>query len=226
MNVLDLPYMFRDAPHAYQVLDGAVGRSLLDDLGSHNLKGLAFWEVGFRNVTNSRRPIKTPEDVKGLKLRTTPNPAHLKAFQLLGANPLPMPFSEVYMALESRAVDGQENPLPLIAAAKLYEVQKYLSLTRHAYTAMPLVMNKAKFDAMPAAQQKVLLEAALEAGKFQRELNRQGEAANLADLKKRGMTVEENVDTEAFAKIVAAPVRKDYTDKFGSDLVDAIVNAK
>jgi tripartite ATP-independent transporter DctP family solute receptor len=226
MNVLDLPFMFRDADHAHKALDGPIGRSLLDDLGSHGMKGLAFWEVGFRNLTNSRRAVKRPEDVKGLKLRTTPNPAHLKAFQLLGANPLPMPFSEVYMALETRAVDGQENPLPLIAAAKLYEVQKYLSLTRHAYTAMPLVMNKAKFDALPAAQQKVLLDAALEAGRFQRELNRQGEAANLAELKQRGMAVEENVDVDAFARIVAAPVRKDYTDKFGSELVDAIAAVK
>jgi TRAP-type transport system periplasmic protein len=146
LNALDLPYQFADAQHAYRTLDGAVGRSLLDELSAHQIKGLAFWEIGFRSLGNNKRPINGAEDIRGLKIRTTPNPSHLKAFQLLGANPQPMPFAEVFGALESGAVDGQENPPTLMLSSKMFEVQKYLSLTRHAYTPLVVIMNKARFD--------------------------------------------------------------------------------
>jgi tripartite ATP-independent transporter DctP family solute receptor len=222
MNVLDLPYIFNSAEHAYKVLDGAIGRGLLDELEGHGLKGLAYWEVGFRSLTNSRRPVRTPEDIKGLKIRTTPNPAHLKAFQLFGATPTPMPIAEVFGALENKAVDGQENPVGIVRGAKLYEVQKYMAMTRHAYTAMPLVMNKAKFAALPAAQQQALVEAALAAGRYQRELIRKNEAADIAFLRANGMQVDENVDPAPFRKLVAEPVRQMFAEKHGMQLVEAI----
>lgn len=226
MNVLDLPYIFNSAEHAYKVLDGAIGRGLLDELEGHGLKGLAYWEVGFRSLTNSRRPVRTPEDIKGLKIRTTPNPAHLKAFQLFGATPTPMPIAEVFGALENKAVDGQENPVGIVRGAKLYEVQKYMAMTRHAYTAMPLVMNKAKFTALPAAQQQALVEAALAAGRYQRELIRKNEAADIAFLRANGMQIDENVDPAPFRKLVAEPVRQMFAEKHGMQLVEAIGQAR
>lgn len=226
MNVLDLPYMFTSAEHAYKVLDGAIGRSLLDELEAHNMKGLAYWEVGFRSLTNSRRPVRTPEDIKGLKVRTTPNPAHLKAFQIFGASPTPMPIAEVFSALENKAVDGQENPVGIVRGAKLYEVQKYMSMTRHAYTAMPVAMNKAKFAALPAAHQQALMDAALAAGSLQRELIRKNEAGDIAFLRANGVQVEENINPEPFRKLVAEPIKQMFAEKHGAQLVEAVMQAR
>jgi len=226
MNVLDLPYIFTSAEHAYKVLDGSIGRGLLDELEGHGLKGLAYWEVGFRSLTNSRRPVRTPEDIKGLKVRTTPNPAHLKAFQLFGASPTPMPIAEVFSALENKAVDGQENPVGIVRGAKLYEVQKYMSMTRHAYTAMPVVMNKAKFAALPAAHQQALMDAALAAGRLQRELIRKNEAGDIAFLRANGVQVEENINPEPFRKLVAEPIKQMFAEKHGTQLVEAVMQAR
>ena len=226
MNVLDLPYIFTSAEHAYKVLDGSIGRGLLDELEGHGLKGLAYWEVGFRSLTNSRRPVRTPEDIKGLKVRTTPNPAHLKAFQIFGASPTPMPIAEVFSALENKAVDGQENPVGIVRGAKLYEVQKYMSMTRHAYTAMPVVMNKAKFAALPAAHQQALMDAALAAGSYQRELIRKNEAGDIAFLRANGVQVEENINPEPFRKLVAEPIKQMFAEKHGAQLVEAVMQAR
>ncbi|MEY2684950.1 MAG: hypothetical protein RJA09_2094 [Pseudomonadota bacterium] len=226
MNVLDLPYMFTSAEHAYKVLDGAIGRGLLDELEAHNLKGLGYWEVGFRSLTNSRRPVRTPDDIKGLKVRTTPNPAHLKAFQIFGATPTPMPLAEVFPALENKAIDGQENPVGIVRGNKFNEVQKYMSMTRHAYTAMPVVMNKAKFAALAPAQQQALIDAALAAGTFQRELIKKNEASDIAYLRAQGMQIEENINTEPFRRLIAEPIKQQFAEKHGTQLVDAVANAR
>jgi len=226
MNVLDLPYMFTSAEHAYKVLDGAIGRGLLDELEAHNLKGLAYWEVGFRSLTNSKRPVRTPDDVKGLKVRTTPNPAHLKAFQIFGATPTPMPLAEVFPALENKAIDGQENPVGIVRGNKFNEVQKYMSMTRHAYTAMPVVMNKAKFAALAPAQQQALIDSALAAGTFQRELIKKNEASDIAYLRAQGMQIEENINTEPFRRLIAEPIKQQFAEKHGTQLVDAVANAR
>lgn len=226
MNVLDLPYMFTSTEQAYKVLDGPIGRGLLDELGTHGMKGLAYWEVGFRSLTNSRHPVRTPDDVKGLKVRTTPNPAHIKAFQLMGAAPTPMPLAEVFGALESKAVDGQENPVNIVRNNKFYEVQKYMSLTRHAYTAMPVVMNKKKFDGLKPEQQQALIEAAQAAGTYQRDLIKKNEAADIAFLRSQGMQVEENINLEPFRKLVAEPIKQMFVEKYGPQLIDAIQQVK
>lgn len=225
LNVLDLPFLFRDRRHVAAVLDGPIGDGLRKDLEGSNLKALSTWEVGWRNLTNSKRPIRTPADIKGLKIRTTPNPAHIKAFQLLGAVPTPMPFTELFTALEMGAVDGQENPVTLILNARFYEVQKHLSLTKHAFTSGPLVTNKASFDALPAAQQAALVEAAVECAKLQRQWNEEAETTSLAELKSKGVQAVEQIDTDAFRAIIATEVKKDFTTKFGNDLVDAITAA-
>ena len=159
MGALDLPFLFRGPEHAYKVLDGNVGQQLMEGLEPHNLKGLGWFEVGFRCITTKNRAVRTPEDVKGLKIRTTPNPSHIQAFKLLGANPVPMPLAELYQALETGAIDSQEHPIAITHSAKFYEVQKHLTMSRHAYTAMPMVMAKAKFDSLAPELQKVLAES-------------------------------------------------------------------
>jgi len=222
LNVLDLPYQFTDAQQLYRVLDGPTGRSLLDDLGAHQLKGLAFWEIGFRSLANNKRQVSKAEDIKGLKIRTTPNPSHLKAFQLLGASPQPMPFAEVFSALESGAVDGNENPPVLMVSSKMYEVQKYLSLTRHAYTALVVVMNKAKFDALKPEFQKVLLEESASAAVLQRKMNAENETAAIAQLRAKGMQVNETPDIAGIRAVVKDEVRKMYVEKNGDAVLKAI----
>ena len=215
LNVLDLPFLFRDRKHVATVLDGPIGESLRKELEGSNLKALATWDIGWRNLTNNRRPVRTPDDLKGLKIRTTPNPAHIKAFQLLGAAPTPMAFTELFTALEMGSVDGQENPVTLILNAKFFEVQKHLTLTRHAFTTGPLVMNKAKFDALPPELQAILVETGKEASRLQWKMNEDSEASSLAELKAKGMQVVETVDREAFRRIVADEVRKEFVQKFG-----------
>lgn len=222
MSVLDLPFVFADSAHAYRVLDGEIGQKLLDDLETHNLKGLAYWEVGFRDITNSRKPVRVPEDVKGLKIRTSSNPAQIEAFRLLGANPQPLPLAELYNALEMKAVDAQEHPLSITWSSGFYEVQKYLSQTHHAYTALVLVMNKEKFDALPAEQQKLLVDAARAAGQSQRKMNAENDSKFLVELAEKGMQIEPSVDREAFRKAVSAPVREAFVKQHGSELLDAI----
>ena len=216
LGVFDIPFMFKDTAHAYRVLDGKVGQEMLDKLGEFGMKGLAFWDNGWRELTNNRGPVRTPADVKGLKVRTTGSPAHIEAFKLLGANPVPMPLAELYTALEMKTVDAQEHPLGVLWSAKLYEVQKHLSLTNHAYSALIVTMNKAKFDALPPAQQKALIEAAREAGQYQRKLNNDNMAKVVADVRKAGMQVVENVDPAPFLE-VTKPGRQTFVTKFGGE---------
>jgi tripartite ATP-independent transporter DctP family solute receptor len=222
MSALDLPFLFRNPEHAYKVLDGSVGQRLMAGLEPHSLKGLGWFEVGFRCITTKSRAVHTPDDVKGLKIRTTLNPSHIQAFKLLGANPVPMPLGELYQALETGAVDAQEHPIAITHSAKFYEVQKHLTMSRHAYTAMPVVMNKAKFDALSPELQKVLVESAQAAGKFQRELNARDEAKIIADLKAKGMQVIETYDAAPFRKTVEAETRKAFVEKNGGELLAAI----
>jgi tripartite ATP-independent transporter DctP family solute receptor len=219
---LDIPFLFRSPAHAYRVIDGPIGRELMEKFESKGLKGLAYWEIGFRNITNSVRPVRTPADLKGMKLRTTPNPMHIEAFKLWGANPTPMAISEVYLALNTRTVDGQENPTVHIAKAKFQEVQKYMSVTRHAFTAAPLVMNLVKFNSLSPQHQAVFLKAAHEGAVAERKSNQDMEADSMAQIKKAGVEVIENIDTEPFRAMVSQPVRKLYTDKFGSDILNKI----
>ena len=145
---LELPFVFRSADHAYKVLDGEVGTGVLGELAPHGLKGLAYWENGWRAFTNNKRPVNRPEDLKGLKIRSTPNPYHIQAFRLLGMNPAPMPIAELYTALETGTFDAQEHPINVTWSSKFYEVQKFLTVSNHVYSPLIVVMNKARFDAM------------------------------------------------------------------------------
>ncbi|MDW0616381.1 TRAP transporter substrate-binding protein [Mannheimia haemolytica] len=222
LNVIDIPFIFKDRDHAYKALDGEIGQGLLTALEAHGLKGLAFWEVGFRVFSNSKHPITKPEDIKGLKIRTNQNPMYIQAFSILGANPVPMPLSELYTALETKAVDAQEHPIGIFWSAKLYEVQKYFSFTNHGYTPLIVAINKAKFDALPAEQQTALVEAAKEAGKYQRQLNLENEQKIIDSLKKAGIEFVDNLDTTPFKDAVSAETRKAFIEKNGDGLVKAI----
>lgn len=222
LNALDLPFLFRDRRHVTAVLDGPIGGRLRHELDGANLRVLGFWDIGFRNISNSRRAVTAPADLRGLKIRTTPNPAHIKAFQLLGANPSPMPFTELFTALETRTVDGQENPTTLILNARFYEVQRHLSLTRHAYTAGILAMSKQRWEALAPAQRDLVQAVADEVTPQQRQMNEDAEAASVAELKAKGMQAVEEPDRAAFARVVTEEVRRDFTSRFGTELPDAI----
>ena len=222
LNIFDLPYLFRDFEHAYKVIDGPFGVELRQALEKNGMKPLGVLEIGFRNLTNNKRPVRLPEDVRGLKIRTTPNPAHLQAFRLLGANPAPMPVTEVYLALKTGAIDGQENPTAHIYAMKFHEVQKYMSLTYHAYTLSNVVMNLKKYQELTPEYRNALIEAMTEARDWDRKLNRQLEGEALAKIKAAGVQVEEHPDREAFRKIVADATAEEYVKKFGQGLLDKI----
>lgn len=222
LNVIDIPFIFRDKAHAYRVLDGEIGTQLMHELEDKGLKPLAWWEVGFRAISNSKHPIRTAEDVKGLKIRTNQNPMYVKAFELLGANPVPMPLSELYTALETKTVDAQEHPIGILYSVKLYEVQKHLSLTNHGYTPLLVVMNKEKFDALPAAQQEALIAAAKEAGTYQRRLNAEKEEQMLAEMEKAGLQVIRDIDQSSFREAVEKPVRQAFIEKNGDALIKAV----
>jgi len=211
MGVVDLPFLFKGPGHADKVLDGPVGRELLDELESLGIKGLAFFENGFRNFTNSRRCLAKPEDFKDLKFRTMENPVHLASVRQLGAQAVPMSWGEVYTSLQTKVIDGQENPIAIIHAFKLSEVQKYLSLTGHFYSPAPLTMSLKKFKELKPAWQKLFMEAALKAAAFERKLIRDNEARQLKDLKSQGMVVT-TVDKAIFVEAMT-PVYKKFSKK-------------
>jgi tripartite ATP-independent transporter DctP family solute receptor len=208
MMVLDLPFLFADYGHVDAVLDGPIGRRLLDALEKSRLKGLAFFENGFRNFTNSRRPLLKPKDLKGLKFRTMENPVHLASVRQLGAQAVPMSWGEVYTSLQTGVIDGQENPVAIIHAYKLNEVQKYLSLTGHFYSPAPLTMSLKRFESLKPEWQRLFIKTALEVAAFERKIIRDNERSQLKDLKAWGMDVRA-VDKGIFLRAIQ-PVYRTY----------------
>lgn len=225
LNLLDLPFLFRDEAHVEKVLAGEVGSQLLKSLENSNLKGLAFYEIGFRDITNSKKQIKSVSDLAHLKLRTTPNPAHITAFKEWGSNPTPMPFNEVYFSLKTGVIDGQENPVHHIYNNNLQEVQKYLSLTHHAYTAAPMSMNLDRFNSLDKEDQEILLKAAREGAELEKKLNVEENKVYLEKLKQQGMQVEENPDVSSF-QAGAKKAWDDYAKKFSDALIKKVTETK
>lgn len=224
--VFDFPFLFPSEEVADTVLDGEVGQKFLGMLEDQNLVGLAYWENGFRDVTNSVRPIATAADFKGLKLRTMENQVHLEAFQALGANPTPMAFGELFTAMQQGTVDGQENPYATINLQKYYEVQDHVSNTHHIYSPFVFLMSKSFFDSLTEEQQQIVKDAAVEAGQHNRELNRKTNAESLEALQENGMTFTE-VSPEAHAEMkeLVQPVIDKYADQVGADLVQEVYDA-
>lgn len=203
MGVLDLPFLFVDNDNVDAALDGPVGRKLLSQLESAGFKGLAFMENGWRNFTNSARPLNQPGDFKGLKFRTMENPVHLASVRELGAQATPMSWGEVYTSLQTKVIDGQENPIAIIHSNKMSEVQKYLTLSGHFYSPAPLVMSLRKFNSLKPELQTILMETAVEAALFQRNLIRDSEVEMIKELEAWGMTIN-TVDKAIFENAMSS----------------------
>ncbi|NDP37710.1 MAG: TRAP transporter substrate-binding protein [Rhodoferax sp.] len=207
-GLVDFPFAVSTFEQADGMLDGPFGAALLAKLPAKGLVALGYWDLGFRNVTNSKRPITRPEDMNGLKLRVIPNPVFVQTFTALKANPVPLPFAELYGALESHAVDGQENPYAVILSNKMYEVQKYLSATNHVYAANIVLVSKKFWDKLSSTEQKIMTEAANEARGYQRTASRAAAQKAVADLQSKGMQFNELSKAElARMSDVAKPVR-------------------
>jgi TRAP-type transport system periplasmic protein len=218
--IFDFPFLFADEREAYAVLDGAVGRQLLDKLSDKGLVGLCYWEVGFRQTTNSKRPIARAEDFAGLKIRTIQNPVFVDVFAGLGANATPMAFTEVFGALESKAIDGQETPYNVIHTSRFYEVQKYLSATKHIYGPGALLVSKKVWEQIGANEQKALQSSCEEARGYQRQVSREANARLTTELTKQGMIFNEvSADERARMRARLQPVVDKYTKQVGEELV-------
>ena len=217
---LDLPYLFPTAAIAYKALDGEVGTALLGQMPSKGILGLGFWENGFRHVTNSKREIKSPADLKGLKIRTMENNIHMDTYKLYGASPTPMAMGEVFIALQQGTVDGQENPAVNILTSKLNEVQKYMSLTGNFYSPSVLMINKKIFDGMTKEQQEAFMKAANEAKAWQRKYSQDNDANMIAKIKASGTLVTE-VNLKEWIDF-SQPVYKAYEGKLNQDFIKKI----
>ncbi|MGE0799639.1 MAG: TRAP transporter substrate-binding protein [Lautropia sp.] len=223
LGVFDLPFLFNNEKEADAVLDGPFGKYMADKLGPVGLVNLSYWENGFRNLTNSRKPVATAADMSGLKVRVMQNNIFLDSFKTLGANATPMSFGEVYAALETRAIDGQENPLVTIDTSKMYEVQKHLSLTRHAYTPFLALYSKKLFDALSADEQKALVDCSIVGRDEQRRVSRDLTDKSLAKLKKEGMQVVEIAPAEIDKmRAATAPVYERHKATIGQETIDRL----
>lgn len=224
--IFDFPFMFENEAIADRIVDGPFGKRMHARLEEKGMFGLAYWELGFRNMTNSRKPLSKVEDIAGLKLRVIPNPINLDWVRALDANPTPLPFPELYGALENKAVDGQENPIPVIKANKFSEVQKHLALTKHVYNPQSVLISKKFWDDLTADEKKLLGDAAQEAAVSQRVINRAAVTRDLDDLKKAGMQVTEFAPAET-AKFVEKmkPVITKYAVNVGADVVNDFLAA-
>jgi tripartite ATP-independent transporter DctP family solute receptor len=223
-TVLDLPYIFDDHAHVYRVLDGPFADELYKLFDGKGFHPLGYWEIGFRNLTNNVRPVRTPADVKGLKLRTLPAAVHQRAWSLVGAQPVAIDFTELYNALQTGVVDGQENPYNIILLGKLHEVQKHLSVTRHIYGTAPTSVSDKTWAKLTPAMQGVLKEAVKRSTPVQRQAAGGNEGAQLDKLKGLGMQVVDAPDRAAFQKAMQ-PAWELYTSRFGAQgqaLIDAI----
>jgi tripartite ATP-independent transporter DctP family solute receptor len=197
MALWDTPFLISNAKEADILLDGPIGEKIKDKLQEKGLVGLVYWENGFRNLTNSKRPVTKVEDLDGIKLRVMQNNVFLNSFKTLGANAVPMAFSELFGALETKTVDGQENPYNTILSSKFYEVQKYLTVTNHVYSPWIVLVSKKWWDQLSKVEQKVLMDAAKTSREFERKDTREEASKAMADLKSKGMLVNELSPAEA-----------------------------
>jgi tripartite ATP-independent transporter DctP family solute receptor len=197
-DIFSLPYIFSSRKHAWEVLDGPIGDKVGEMLSTHNLTHLAYWEDGFRQITNSTRPTTTIEDFKGLRIRVPESEVRIETFRALGASPLPMAWSEVFTALQQGTIDGQENPLSVINSSSFYDVQKYLTISNHVYSPATLFINTSKWDLLSEDQQEIVMEAA-DAGKdLNRQLNEEQDAKMVKELEEKGMEVTVIDDIKPF----------------------------
>ncbi|MET3506543.1 TRAP transporter substrate-binding protein [Halalkalibacter oceani] len=217
----DFPFLFRDRDHAYKVLDGEIGDEINEQIEETGVYNLAWWETGYRQISNNKQPITKPEDLKGLKIRTMENPIHLSTFEAYGASPTPMAFTELYTGLEQGVVDGQENPFTVIVPNKLQEVQKYLTVSNHFYTPGAVLINQAKFDGLSPELQQIIQDAAIEARDYEREFIQQLDAKLIQVMEESGTEVTDQFDFDAFFE-ASQGVYEQYADQYG-ELLDKIL---
>jgi TRAP-type transport system periplasmic protein len=223
-EIYDFPFLFGNPREADAVVDGPFGKSLHAKLEDKGIVGLGYYELGFRNITNSKRPITKVEDIAGLKLRVIPNAINVDWVKALDANPTPLPFPELYAALEQKAVDGQENPVATIRGAKFFEVQKHLALTNHQYNPQSVVISKKFWDTLSADEKKWIGDAVAESAKYQREQSRSAAAGILDELKKNGMQVTELPPAEvAKLREKMKPVIAKHSASVGEATVRAVM---
>ena len=220
LAIFDFPFLFANNKESDALVDGPVGKKLHQKLEAKGLVGLSYWELGYRQITNSKRALVKVEDIEGLKLRVIPNPINVAWVKALGANPTPLPFPEVYSALEQKAIDGQENPVSVIATSKFWEVQKFMTMTNHQYNPQSVIFSKKIWDSLSPAERKILDDSADEATKHQRDQARAAVAVNMELLKKGGMTVSEFASTEvAKLRDKMKPVIAQFSANVGEETV-------
>lgn len=219
-GLLDFPFLFSNPRQADAMVDGPLGKMLNSKLNEKGIVVLGFFDLGFRNVTNSKRPITKGEDLDGLKLRVIPNPVFIETFRTFKANPVPMPFAELFGALENKAVDGQENPYAVILSSKFYEVNKYVSETNHVYATNPIQISKRFWEKLSAVEQKLIQDAATEAQNYQRVASREVSSKAVAELKAKGMLFNEiSASEQARMRNAVKPVH----EKFAASYDPAVV---
>lgn len=225
-GVFDLPFLFDNEKVADAVLDGPEGQKLLGALPGKGLVGLLYWENGFRNLTNSRHAVSKMEDIKGIKLRVMQNEVALAVFNGLGANAIPMPFTELFTALETKTVDGQENPLSTIKTSKFYEVQPYLTISNHVYTPFVLLASKRWWDRLTADEREVISQAAKTAQAYQRKISREADSEALKFIKDHGVEVSRfSPEEKEKIRVTLEPIVAKLRTEIGPDTVDGIVQA-
>lgn len=226
VSAFDLPFLFKDKETAFKVLDGPIGQEVLKDLPSKGVIGLGYWDSGFRNLTNSKREVKTLADMEGLKVRTMESKIHVDTWRTLGINPTPMSFNQLYTALEQKVVDGQENPYVIIKTNKLFEVQKYMTNTGHVYSSSVFVISKVFWDELTDKEKEIITKAEREARAFERQLNEKQDNDCLAELVAAGMKVSDLAPGEK-DKIIQKlqQVYKEFAETIGGDFVDRLLTA-
>ena len=214
MALFDLPYIFRDRQHAYAVLDGEIGAELAKDLPAKGIRLLAYWENGYRNITNSKRAIEKPTDLNGIKIRVSENKVHVSTFKAFDCNVTAMAFGEVFTALQQKTIDAQENPLAIIVSSKFYEVQPFLSLTEHVYMPAHLIVSEEKWQSFPDNVKEAIQNAAIEARDYERKIIADGDAKYIDDLKAAGIKIN-SVDKAPFIEVAKNTVWKEFEKELG-----------
>lgn len=222
ISVFELPYLFDSYEQAWEVLDGPIGREVAELYLEDNLRLLAYFENGFRHVT-SNKPVETPEDLQGVKIRTPENPLSIKTFEAFGSNPTPMAFGELYTGLQQGTVDAQENPFANTYASRLYEVQDYVNLTGHQYMPLPVAISEEFWHSLPSEMQDIISESAQDAAQYHRDLITQNEEKILSEMESAGVTIVE-AERESFGALVE-PVYDYFRKAYGNELLDKVLNA-
>lgn len=224
MNVFGIPYIFEDKEHVYNALDGEAGQHLLDLAEDKGMRGLGYWEVGFRHLTNSAKEIVTPEDVDGMKIRVQPAAVWESHITALGGSPTPVDFNELYSALDQGVVDGQENPLPTIDSMNFYEVQQYISLTGHTYTPAVVLISSSFYDTLSDEEKAAVEEAVNKARDYQRETLNEKEDDILSMLEEQGVTVTEP-DRDAFSE-ATINVKDAVSNEVPEEIIQSLIDSK